>query len=153
MLWYQEQCVLTDHLSHFHVSTGYPPDIVHDLFEGDVPVELARCIRFPKNNKLILTFPYKRGDKTNCPHLILRLFKTSNTIGGNAHGNWALLRFLPLLIGHILPEGEPAWQVIIDLKNMDDKGDCCLRPECMITDTYIIFNTFHTSSSYQNITI
>lgn len=31
-------CVLTEHLLHFHVSTGYPPDIVHDLFEGVVPV-------------------------------------------------------------------------------------------------------------------
>ena len=29
-------------------------------------------------------------------------------IGGNAHENWALLRFLPFVIGQILPEGEPA---------------------------------------------
>lgn len=40
----KKQCVLTEHLSHFHVNTGYPPDILHDLFEGVVPVELARCI-------------------------------------------------------------------------------------------------------------
>ncbi|XP_035848765.1 uncharacterized protein LOC118493311 [Sander lucioperca] len=123
----KKQCVLTDHLSHFHVSTGYPPDIVHDLFEGVVPVELARCISLLISkkyftleglNKLIQTFPYKWGDKTNRPHPVSRFFKTSNTIGGNAHENWALLRFLPLLIGHILPEGEPAWQVIIDLKDI-----------------------------------
>lgn len=36
----KRQCVLTEHL----VSTGYPPDIVHDLFEGVVPVELACCL-------------------------------------------------------------------------------------------------------------
>jgi len=37
-------CVLTDSPSHFNVISGYPPDIVHDLFEGIVPVELSRCI-------------------------------------------------------------------------------------------------------------
>ncbi len=24
-------CVLTEHLKHFHVNTGYPPDIAHDF--------------------------------------------------------------------------------------------------------------------------
>lgn len=60
----KKQCVfLTKHLSFFHVSTGYPPYIVHV-----VPVELARCIglliskkKFTLDglNTLIQTFPYK----------------------------------------------------------------------------------------------
>ena len=37
------KCVFSAHLSHFNVSTGYPPDIAHDIFEGIVPVELAHC--------------------------------------------------------------------------------------------------------------
>lgn len=120
-------CVLTEHLSHFHVSTGYPPDIMHDLFEGVVPVELARCISLLISKKyftldglntLIQTFPYKWGDKTNRPHAIPRSFTSSNTIGGNAHENWALIRLLPFMIGQILPEDEPAWQVILDLKDI-----------------------------------
>lgn len=37
-------CVLTDGLGHFHVVRGYPPDILHDLLEGIVPVELSLCI-------------------------------------------------------------------------------------------------------------
>lgn len=37
-------CVLTENLSRFDVTTGYPPDILHDLFEGLVPVELAQCL-------------------------------------------------------------------------------------------------------------
>ena len=123
----KKQCVLTEHLSHFHVSTGYPPDIVHDLFEGVVPVELARCISLliskkyftlDSLNTLIQTFPYKWGDKTNRPHAIPRSFTSRNTVGGNAHENWALLRFLPFLIGHIVPEDEPAWLVILDLKDI-----------------------------------
>ena len=37
-------CVFTEKLSYFHVTRGYPPDIVHDLFEGIVPVEIALCV-------------------------------------------------------------------------------------------------------------
>lgn len=39
-------------------------------------------------------------------------------MGGNAHENWALLRLLPFPIGHCVPEGEPAWLVLMDLKEI-----------------------------------
>lgn len=38
-------CVLSDHLSHFHPITGFPPDILHDMFEGVIPVKLAHCLK------------------------------------------------------------------------------------------------------------
>lgn len=72
-------CVLTDNLSYFNVVTGYPPDIVHDFFEGIVPVELAQCIdllvskkyfSLEQLNNRIRSFPYKEGDKTNEKKLI-----------------------------------------------------------------------------------
>ncbi|KAL4006537.1 all-trans-retinol 3,4-desaturase [Sarotherodon galilaeus] len=123
----KKQCVLTENLSHFHVSTGYPPDIVHDIFEGIVPTELARCISLliakkyftlDKLNTLIQKFPYKFGDKTNRPHAIPHTYSSKNTIGGNAHENWSLLRLLPLIIGPLLPVDEPAWQVILHHKDI-----------------------------------
>lgn len=101
----KKQCVLTENLSHFHVSTGYPPDIDHDIFKGIVPTELARCISLliskkyftvDKLNTLIQKFPYKFGDKTNQRHAIPHTYSSKNTIGGNAHENWSLLRLLPL---------------------------------------------------------
>lgn len=109
-------CVLTKNLAHFNVLSGYPPDIMYDVFEGVVPVELAHCLSvliskkyfsLEHLNKSILGFPYKWSDKTNKPHAIPRTF--SKTIGRNAHENWALLRFLPLIIGHLVLEGEKAW--------------------------------------------
>ncbi len=118
---------MTKHLTHFHVSTGYPPDVLHDLFEGVVPVELAHCISLLISKKyltlnhlntLIQIFPYKWGDKTNRPHVIPQSFTSSKSIGGNAHENWSLLRLLPLIIGQIIPENEPAWQIILDLKDI-----------------------------------
>lgn len=37
----KKQCALSEKLDHFHVTSGYPPDVLHDLLEGIVPVELA----------------------------------------------------------------------------------------------------------------
>lgn len=39
----KRSCPLTDQLNHFHFVSGYPPDALHDLFEGIVPRELALC--------------------------------------------------------------------------------------------------------------
>lgn len=123
----KRHCVITKTLAHFSVHTGYPPDIMHDLFEGIVPVELARCLALLISkkyfslqtlNKSILHFPYKWADKTNRPHVIPHTFSTRATIGGNAHENWALIRLLPLIIGHLVPEGEMAWQILLDLKDI-----------------------------------
>lgn len=120
-------CVISENIAHFNVHTGYPPDIMHDLFEGIVPVELGRCLaslisnkyfNLETLNKSILHFPYKWADKTNRPHVITHTFSTKPTIGGNAHENWALLRLLPFIIGHLVPEGEMAWQILMDLKDI-----------------------------------
>lgn len=120
-------CVLTENLSHFHVTTGYPPDILHDLLEGVVPVELAQClgmfiskksITLDSLNKVIVSFPYKGKDKTNRPHIVPRTFLRKNTIGGNAAENWTLLRLLPFLIGDVIPDGDPVWAIILDLKEI-----------------------------------
>lgn len=123
----KRSCILTDSLSHFNVLSGYPPDIVHDLFEGIVPVELARCIAVLLSkkyftldhiNNVIRLFPYKWGDKTNCPHVLPQTFQRKHTIGGNAHENWCLLRLLPLMVGALVPVDEPVWQVVLNLKDI-----------------------------------
>nr|XP_055065480.1 uncharacterized protein LOC129447733 isoform X2 [Misgurnus anguillicaudatus]XP_055065481.1 uncharacterized protein LOC129447733 isoform X2 [Misgurnus anguillicaudatus] len=123
----KRDCVLSKNLSHFHVTAGYPPDLAHDLFEGIIPVELAYCFSLliskkyfslEKLNNLIQTFEYKWADKTNKPHTIPQTFSVKKSIGGNAHENWALLRLLPLIIGPLLPEDEPAWHVVLDLKDI-----------------------------------
>lgn len=47
-------------------------------------------------------------------------FSTKKRIGGNAHENWSLVRFLPLLIGDKVPANESAWQVLTHLKDIAD---------------------------------
>ncbi|XP_049333152.1 uncharacterized protein LOC125804583 isoform X1 [Astyanax mexicanus] len=125
----KSNCTLSKHLTYFNVTTGFPPDIVHDLFEGIVPFELALCLSvFVKKkyftlcalNEIISSFNFKWADKANRPHPVALNFGTKKTVGGNAHENWSLIRFLPLLIGQSVPCEEPAWQILTDLKDIVD---------------------------------
>ncbi len=122
-------CPITEKLSYFHFVTGYPPDILHDLFEGIIPFELALCINLfiqkkyftlAELNKLITQFPYKWTDKTNCPQPISANLVLRKSIGGNAHENWTLLRLFSFIIGAKIPLNEPAWQVLMTLKDITD---------------------------------
>lgn len=114
-------------LAHFHPAKGFPPDFLHDVLEGIVPVELCICLsdliakRYITLNYLndrIASFPFQFSDKTNRPQTLQTNFSKKGTIAGNGHENWALLRFLPLLIGHHVPESEKTWSVILELKDI-----------------------------------
>lgn len=101
--------------------------MLHDLFEGVVPLEIALCLRlFIHNkyftleelNKCIKEFPYKWSDKTNAPQLVPVNFAQRKSVGGNAHENWALLRLLPLMVGSKIPEADPAWELLLVLRDI-----------------------------------
>ncbi|KAL7847282.1 hypothetical protein SRHO_G00222620 [Serrasalmus rhombeus] len=105
--------------SFFHAIGGYPPDPLHDILEGIVPIELSlciadlvakKCITLKVIKEAIKTFPYACTDKTDRPQPIVKGLDKKGTIGGNGHENWCLIRLLPLLIGHCIPEGNDAWE-------------------------------------------
>ncbi len=121
------ECVLQTHLAFFHPVTGFPPDALHDLFEGIVPYELSLCLQkliadkfftLDQLNSVIQSFPYCFSDKVNRPQKIPKTFFSKKNIGGNGHENWTLIRLLPLMIGKIIPETEKAWQLLMDLKDI-----------------------------------
>lgn len=123
----QRKCILTESLQYFHTTTGFPPDVLHDLFEGIVPVELAMCIQemirrkyftLEHLNRKILSFPYQHSDKIDKPKPIPKNFSTKRTIGGNGHENSTLLRLLPFMIGNVVPEEDASWTVLMDLKEV-----------------------------------
>lgn len=120
-------CALSKRLQHFHPITGFPPDILHDLFEGIVPVELALCIgemirrkyfTLEYLNTKIQTFPYQHSDRVDKPQLIPKNFASKQSIGGNGHENSTLLRLLPLMLGSKVPEGDDVWNILMDLKEI-----------------------------------
>lgn len=75
----KDKCPISETLRYFHVTSGYPPDALHDLLEGIVPLELALCLdvfmrkkyfSLQELNHFILQFPYKWNDKVNSPQPI-----------------------------------------------------------------------------------
>lgn len=138
------------------MTESFPPDIAHDLFEGIIPVEIALCLTvliskkyftLANLNEAITTFPFKWTDKT--PHLVPLTFATKRTIGGNAHDNWSLLRFLPLLIGARIPSNEPAWQVLCDLKDIVELAVAPLHTEDSIS--YLDFKISEHRAVFQEV--
>ncbi len=122
----KDSCVLRE-LDYFHPVGGFPPDLMHDLLEGVIPVEMAVCLKDLINkkyitldylNRTIKQFPYKFMDKTDQPQTIPIAFASRGTIGGNGHENWALLRLLPLMIGFDIPENDPSWEILMLLKDI-----------------------------------
>lgn len=120
-------CPLTENLEHFHAVTGYPPDILHDILEGIVPTELSLCLKdlidkgyftLEMLNQAIRNFNYTFTYKTDRPQIIGKGFSAKGTIGGNAHENWCLIRLLPFLIGHCVPEGDNTWEIVMLLKDV-----------------------------------
>ena len=120
-------CPFSENLRHFHVVNGFPPDILHDFLEGIVPAELALCLQdfvtkqyisLDSLNKAIKQFPYTFADKADKPQIIAKIHISKRTIGGNGHENWSLLRLLPLMIGHNIPEGDQAWEILMILKDI-----------------------------------
>lgn len=71
-------------------------------------------------NDLINQFPFKFTDNLtgNRPQSIPVNFVSRGTIGGNAHENWALIKSLPLIIGPRIPSDDPAWQILMTLKDI-----------------------------------
>lgn len=120
------ECTLSKTLQHFHPVSGFPPDILHDLFEGIVPVELALCNRemiclkyftLEHLNTKIRTFPYQHSDRVDKPQPIPKTFAAKLRIGGNGHEN-STLRLLPLMLGSKVPEGDETWAILMDLKEI-----------------------------------
>lgn len=120
-------CVLGENLKYFHAVDGFPPDILHDFLEGVVPFELHLCIQdlikkkyisLETLNQAIKEFPYSFSDKTDKPQPVPKTFASKKTFGGNGHENLCLIRLLPLMIGHLVPEGDETWEVLMVLKDV-----------------------------------
>lgn len=128
-------CPLTENLEHFHVVSEYPPDIMHDILEGIVPLELSLCLTdligssyftLDMLNQVIRYFNYTFTDKRDRPQMIGKGFSTKGTIDGNTHENWRLIRLLPFLIGHYVSGPSiTMWSITLSLY-----GNLvpCLRP-------------------------
>lgn len=77
-------------------------------------MELALCIE----EMILLKYFSLEYLNRNISMLISKNFVGKRTIGGNGHENSTLLRLLPLMIGITVPDGDGAWTVLINLKEI-----------------------------------
>ncbi|XP_071810939.1 uncharacterized protein [Apostichopus japonicus] len=113
-------------LEYFHVCSGLPPCLGHDLFEGvlnyDVALILAYFIKQKKwltytdLNRRIMQFKYLGSDRHNQPS---KVNPSGENLGGQAVENWCLVRLLPVLIGDKISDPNDAvWLFFLQLHDM-----------------------------------
>ncbi|XP_013413276.1 uncharacterized protein LOC106175700 [Lingula anatina] len=125
-------CALND-LSEFHVTSNFVVDIMHDLLEGVCSLEVklilngliqSNVLTIDELNAQIKSFNYGFCDSHNKPTTNtiteLSLRNPDGASGQSASQMWCLVRYLPLMIGHMVDENNEYWQLLIVLlKCMD----------------------------------
>ena len=111
-------------LTYFHIADALPPDLCHDLFEGfAVDVISNVIIAFIKDgffylddfNYIILKFEYSGNDKNNKLEILKIKPLNSLKVKQTACEMRTLLRFLPLIVGHLIPRGNIILGIYIKL--------------------------------------
>ena len=99
--------------SFFHVTSGLPPDLAHDLFEGFAIDFISNIIKhctllqyftLDELNEIILTFPYSTNDKSNKPQPIRAVSVNNFKVKLTACEMWNSLRLFPAMFGHLYPK-------------------------------------------------
>lgn len=110
-----------DRLSYFSVTQALPPDVMHDLLEGVVPLvmKLVICkahtekhITIREINEELQKMPIGQNDKTNKP---VQLSERLQSVGivGSASQKWCLFRLLPFLMADRVPPNCKYWHVFL----------------------------------------
>jgi len=111
----------------FHVTRGMPPDPTHDFGEGIIPYELLlgldSLIRKGYFTHAYLqhrlrTVHFGKLDRRNITDFVQPNFAKKKSLGGNATKNLYLLRFLPLLVGHKVPDNDVVWECLMTLREI-----------------------------------
>jgi hypothetical protein len=115
-------------LNHYHVVTGLPPDVMHDLFESGLVTEVlqtvvlhyiqAGTIALPELCSAVAQFTYKAHDKVSRPEVTTKNGEFS--FKQKASQVFCLLRTFPLILGAHVPVGNNKWEVLLSLKEMVD---------------------------------
>lgn len=111
-------------LNNFHVTSGLPSDVAHDLFEG-VFCDVLQCVinycvkqgffTAQYLNQRVAHFPYLGSDKVSKPSALNVSPGGCVTVKQEAAQMWCLLRLLPLLVGHRVPVSDSKWEVLLRL--------------------------------------
>lgn len=119
---------MLNELEFYHVVSGLPADIAHDLFEGVIPEVLGEVIKccvaegyftIEYLNERIKYFPYAGTDRTNKPCMSFGSVHDLK-VKVTACQAWCFLRMLPLMVGHCVPQHSEAWAVLLHLLDVTE---------------------------------
>ncbi len=138
-------CVLND-VEHFHVTTNNAPDVMHDLLEGvcglEVHIVLGMLIQegffdLDTLNSRITSFDYAPCDSKNKPSPIThnKIQHPDGATGQTASQMWCLIRYLPLMIADLVPEGNEHLELILLLLEC---MDLIFSPEITTDETFFL---------------
>ena len=123
-------------LPNFSVTSGLCNDVMHDLFEGVVPLELKLLIQHCVSedyftvavlNDCILKFDFGYSNASDRPHCFEE--SASGKIKLKAVSMWLLSRMLPIIIGEKIPADDKHWQCYCILLKIID---ICTSHECSL---------------------
>lgn len=118
-----------DELSYFDVTKGLPPDVMHDLLEGVMPllVKLVLCkahrekhITIQEINAELSQFAIGQNDRKNKPSQLSEKILQNSSISGSASQKWCLFSLLPFLIAHCIPPNSNYWNVYLLCRDIAD---------------------------------
>ena len=117
-------------LSNYHVVSGLPPDLAHDLFEGFAIDVVINVVVFyfkqeyftPQSfNERIVIFDYSEVDKKNVPQPVTVKALTAYKVNQTACEMFNLSRLHPFLIGNLVPYLDPVWNVYCDFLDIVER--------------------------------
>ena len=110
---------------HFHCMTGMPFDAAHDFMEGVIPYILTAVVKklvgalyfsLEDLNDFIEHFEYARLDKNDMPQPFTIPSGLNNfQIKLTAAECLTFVRLFPLMVGHLIPEDDRIWEIVIIL--------------------------------------
>ncbi|XP_065672066.1 uncharacterized protein LOC105845782 isoform X1 [Hydra vulgaris] len=128
-----KRCRFLD-LSYFKLTESFPPDLMHDLHEGIIPLILKLLISnlhcggivtVSQLNYEIENFKFLKNDKKNKPIIIpLTVPSGTGNIVGSASEKFILFYFLTYLIGDRVPINNKHWKLYLLLRDIVDYLMC-----------------------------
>lgn len=123
------QCSILNSLKYFHSTHNFSYDLMHDLWEGVLPMEIKYVLRYfiiekkyfdiTSLNKRINNFrwgPLESKNRPSANFTYPMLYKIKlKTIRQKAIQCWVLLRAFPFLFGHLIPVESNQYMELISL--------------------------------------
>ena len=119
---------LFNKLTHYHIVGGLPPDVMHDLLEGVVPLIICKVIskalengkkrnfNLESLNHCIRNFSYSQSEARDKPSVISDTHLKNGSLRQSSSQIWLLMTYLPIILLNEVPEIErtTTWQSFKD---------------------------------------